>query len=145
MNELTTVQEIKELPTVEQMKTITGFAYSSLEITDKATAAKFYNATSNPTHQLADCINKTVTVQDVYIEMLELTDSETGEVTTAPRTVLISPNGESYVAVSVGVYNSIRRLFNVFGTPHKWEEPIEILVKQKSKGTNQILLFEVVI
>lgn len=117
-------------------------AYSSLKpqtIEEKATV---YNAVSNPTDRIADHINETIFVTDIYCETVECVRAESGEVNVCPRTILIDKDGKSYVAVSNGVFGAVKRLISGFGQP-TWSPALPIKVKQISKGAKNILTFEI--
>lgn len=104
---------------------------------------KLYKVMTNPDHKLADFINKTISVKDIFSENCQLTDGKTGEVKTMPRIVLIDKDGVSYQCVSYGIYNSIKKLIQIYGLP-TWEEPINLLVKQIKAGDKNILSLEIV-
>ena len=127
--------------------------FCSLQGGTRAEKARVYNAMNNPEHKVADCINKTINVKDVLAEYIEVgkTDSEgkpvvdeNGEqvMDTVPRVVLIDDKGEAYQAVSVGIFNAVKKAIAVFGAP-TWDEPLPITVKQISLGTNKMLTFDV--
>ena len=99
---------------------------------------KLYNAMSNPDKKVADCINSTILLKDVYCEMIPMVNEETGEVSNTPRIVLIDKDGHSYQAVSFGVFNALKRIFDVFGTP-TYETPLAVKVIQISSGKNKML------
>ena len=75
--------------------------------------------------------------KEVFVEIVNCINEETGEVKACPRTVLIDTKGVGYTAVSIGVFSSLKKLFQVFGTP-TWETPITIIPKQITKGTKKI-------
>ena len=116
-------------------------AYCSLKAATMREKAMLYNAMANPTHRLGDYINVTIFVRDVYVELIELSDELTGEVTMAPRIVLIDTGNETFQAVSKGIYNSLSRLIQTFGEP-TWEGGLPLKVKQVSLGKNQLLTLE---
>lgn len=116
--------------------------YCSVKAEDRDAKKLVFNAMNNPDHKVGDFINKTINLQNVLAEQIELVDDETGEVTTAIRTVLIDDKGESYQAVSTGIYNAIKKLIAVYGAP-TWYEPIPVIVKQVSFGKNQMLTLDV--
>ena len=91
----------------------------------------------------SEVINKTISVTDIFSENCQLTDGKTGEVKTMPRIVLIDKDGVSYQCVSYGIYNSIKKLIQIYGLP-TWEEPIDLLVKQIKAGDKNILSLEIV-
>lgn len=117
--------------------------FCSVQGGDRKAKALVYNAMNNPTHRIGDCINKKLKIKDVLAELIELESEETGEMQTVPRVVLIDDKGESYQAVSTGIFNAVKKAIAVFGAP-TWDEPLEIEVKQISLGKNQMLTFDVV-
>ena len=117
-------------------------AYSSLKSGTLKEKAALYNAMSNPTHKVGDFINKTIRVKDVYVEVIDVTNDETGETEQAPRIVLIDTEGVTYQAVSRGIFNSLSRLIRTFGEP-TWEDGLPCTVKQISLGKNQLLTLEI--
>lgn len=118
--------------------------YYSIQPTTKAQAVVVYNAVNNPDYRISDFINKTIEVEHVLIEMVELANEKTGEIESVPRTVLLDNKGKSYVAVSFGVYNSMKRVIQMFGEPAAWDGPIKIEVKQIKKGENSILTLSII-
>lgn len=118
-------------------------AFCSVKAETPQEKALVYNAANNPQHKVADFINKKIMVKDVYAETLELVDDETGELTKAPRIVLIDDNGEAYECVSVGMFSSLKKLVAVFGDP-TWNEPLPIVVKQEKVKNGSMLTMSVV-
>ena len=60
----------------------------------------------------------------VSVECVEIHKEDTPEEKTiAPRIVLIMEDGQSYACVSVGVFQSLKRMFTLLGTPDTWAEP----------------------
>lgn len=116
--------------------------YSSLKAGTLKEKAALYNAMSNPTHKVGDYINRSIRVKDVYVETIEITDEDTGEVVVAPRIVLIDTDGDSYQAVSKGVFSALSRAIKVFGEP-TWDDGLPIIIRQVSLGKNQMLTFDV--
>ena len=117
-------------------------SYCSLAANTLKEKAMAYNAMANPQKRLSDCINLTLNVRDVFVELIELADELTGEVTQAPRIVLIDTENVTYQAVSKGIYNSLARLIQTFDEP-TWEGGLPLRVKQIPAGKNQILTLEV--
>lgn len=109
--------------------------------TDKA---KLYNAMNNPDKRIADCINMTIKAKDLYIEVVNCTNTETGEVTPCPRIVIIDEKGVAYQAVSVGIYSALKKVVQVYGAP-TWEKPIPLMVKQITKGERKMLTLNVAV
>ena len=104
--------------------------------------AKLFNAMNNPDERLADCINMKINAKDLYIEVVNCTNEETGEVTACPRIVIIDDKGKSYQAVSLGIYSALKKVIQVFGVP-TWSKSIPLEVKQVTKGTRKMLTLNV--
>lgn len=124
-----------ELITVEREMT----SWASFKVETHAEKVKIYNGVGNPDKKLSDCIGQTVLLKDLYVEMATMTNKETGEIETAPRIVMFDKDGTSYQAVSYGIFNALKRLFDVFGTPDCWESPLAVTVKQITTGKNKML------
>lgn len=117
-------------------------AYSSLKTGTLKEKAALFNAMSNPNHKVGDYINRQIRVKDVYVEVIDIEDEDTKEMVQAPRIVLIDMDGDSYQAVSKGIFAALSRAIQVFGEP-TWEDGLPIIVKQISLGKNQMLTFDV--
>lgn len=104
--------------------------------------AKLYSMINNPEKRLADMINMTIHVSDVYCEVVNCTQESTGEVTACPRIVLIDENGVSYQCVSLGVHGALKKLISMLGEPH-WEPAVPIMVKQITKGERKFLTLDI--
>lgn len=113
-------------------------AYCSIVAETFEDKAKVFNAMSSPDERLRDHINEVIKIKDVYCEIVECENKETGETSEAPRVVLIDTEGKSYQCVSSGIFNSLKRLFTVFGMP-TWGQGVPCKVKQISNGERQIL------
>lgn len=98
-----------------------------------------FNATNDPDHRIKEYVNKPIKVKDVFVEVVECTNRETGEVRKCPRIVLIDEKGVSYTAVSIGVFSALRKLFTIYGTPDAWEKPISLTPKLIEKDKFSIL------
>ena len=116
--------------------------YTSMKGETVEEKSKLFNAMNNPDHRISDMIGKVIVIRDVFVEEVEMTNEETGEVVKAPRIVVIDIKGESYQAVSVGVMSAFKKLFKLFGPP-TWEKGIPLEVRQLKKGKNNILTFSI--
>lgn len=132
------VQGLATIDVKDAMSAGGSTAYCSLKSGTMKEKAALFNAMSNPNHKVGDFINQTIRVKDVYVETIELVDDETGEVVTAPRIVLIDTNGQTYQAVSKGIFTALSRLIKTFGEP-TWDEGLPCIVRQISLGRNQML------
>lgn len=105
--------------------------------------ARLYNAMNNPDKRLSDCINMQIKAKDLYIEVVQCTNEETGEITNCPRIVIIDEKNVSYQCVSVGIYSALKKIIQVYGAP-TWKTPVKMEVKQINKGTRKMLTLNVV-
>jgi hypothetical protein len=140
MNELMTSNVIEYS---NDLKNAEMSAYCSIEPKTEEEAILIYNASNNPDKRLKDCIGEIISVKDVYCETVELENEQTGELSRSPRIVLIDDKGVSYTCVSFGIFNALKKLMAIFGTP-TWEKPLKLKVKQISKGTRNLLTLELV-
>lgn len=117
-------------------------AFSSLQAETDDEKAKLFNAVNNPEKRLADCINMKINAKDLFVEVVNCTNEETGEITACPRIVIIDDKGVSYQAVSLGIYSALKKVIQIFGTP-TWEKPIPLEIKQVTKGTRKMLTMNI--
>ena len=107
----------------------TGVAYTDMDLSDRKQAVAFYNATANPDMKLKEHVNEVIDLVHVSVECTEvnskLADGTDSKVI-APRIVLISADGHAYSCVSTGMYNSLKRLFALLGSPDTWTEPVKV-------------------
>jgi hypothetical protein len=121
-------------------------AYSSVDIAKASNETKkaYFNAINSTEKRLSEQMNLTLQIKDVYVEVVECKDDLTGEVQRCPRTVLIDTDGVGYQAVSMGVFGSLKKIFQVFGMPHQWgKDGLGLKVKIITKGSNKITTLEV--
>ena len=102
-----------------------------------------YKAITNPDHKITDMVGKEIAIRDVVVATCRFVDEETGEITPGNRTILIDTNGVSYGCSSTGVYNALRNLIAIFGTP-TWSDGLSVRVGQISKGVNRIITLEII-
>ena len=117
----------------------TGMSYTDYNTADRKAAVDFYNAVSNPTGKLKEHVNEVLDMAHVSIEVAEL---KTGEL--APRIIIVTADGNSYQCVSIGVYQSLKRIFALFGTPETWAEPLKIKPVLTSTAKGQVLSLQLV-
>lgn len=113
------------------------------EAGNKEQAKTVFNAMNNPTHKLSDFINKKIKVENYLVEVNDVLDEDTGEVTRAPRVVLIAPDGTSYSAVSKGIFNSVKNAYAALGDA-PWEGGIEFEVVQQKVGRGNMLTLKMI-
>lgn len=125
-----------------------------------------YNALESCDKLLNDCVGDKIKIKNVYIQERSLdnngdtivaVDNETGEVIEADeiekaekvkskyRIILIGEDGKTYATGSYGVYNSLMRLFALYGTPQDWSEPLEVeIVKRDIDKERKMLALKLV-
>lgn len=134
MNEMVEYRE----QNLQQNLTESSDSFCSLKAETPQEKATLFRIMNSPEKRISDCINQTILVKDVYCEVVQVTNKETGEVNTCPRVVLVDKDGIGYQSVSFGIYSSLKKLFQVYGVP-TWEEPVPIKVIQISREKNKIL------
>lgn len=120
-------------------------SYCSMVAQTVEDKAVLYNAMNAPDKRLKDCINLDINIKDVFVEVVNCINKETGIVEKCPRTVIIDDKGVGYQCVSLGVFSALKKLFAVYGEPSVWEKPLKVKVKQINKSADKnILTLEVV-
>lgn len=116
--------------------------FCSLKANTLAEKAMLFKAMNNPANRIGDCINMTINAKDLFCEVVNCVNQQTGEVQGCPRIVIIDDKGVGYQAVSLGVFSAIKKIIQVFGAP-SWETPLPLVVKQITKGERKLLTFDV--
>lgn len=123
----------------------TGIGYTDMNLSDRSAAVAFYNATSNPSDKLKEHVNEVLSLVHVSVECVEVSKDDVPEgKAIAPRIVLITADGRSYSCVSVGVYQSLKRMFTLLGNPDTWTEPVKIKPVLISTKKGQVLSLNLV-
>lgn len=108
--------------------------FCTLTINNDSDKVKLFNAINNADGGVDDMVGKTIVIKDVYAEQYTDTNEETGEPTDKIMLTLIDIEGKTYATNSVGVYNSLKRAFTVFGMP-TWDDGLAFeVVKQATKN-----------
>lgn len=119
-------------------------SYSSMVATTDEEKATLYAAMNTPDGKLMEHIGEIINLKDVYVEAVQCTNEETGEIIPCPRIVLIDANGKSYQCVSKGVFGSLKKLFTVYGEPKSWTNPIPLKVRLIPLGTRNVLTLDII-
>lgn len=99
-----------------------------------------FNALEQADVLLNDVVGTEFELKDVYIHKYEKINEETGEVEPKVRIILFDTEGKSYACGSFGIFNILRRIFEVFGTPDRWEQPLKVRVTKKDIKDNKKML-----
>lgn len=139
-------EETKALATVDRSfnPEESAILFSSINPTTRTAQIKLYNVVSGNTAALADMIGNSIFVQDVIAHKTRMVDQNTGVVSDLIRTILITPEGDGYSAVSDGVNNCLKKLFGLLGPP-PWSPALELQPFQTRTSSNrQVLLLRAV-
>lgn len=136
---------MKKESALNEMETqVMAGCYCSLPCETEDDKVKIYNVSQSSDHRLRECINMEIEMQNLFIELVELSKkdengNDTGETTVAPRIVIIDSKGETYSCCSTGIYFSLKRICSLYGMPNSWAHPITIIPVLISSGKNQVL------
>lgn len=138
------LMKVEEMNITEELTAGTTLAYCSFKVSTPEDRAKLFNAMNEPDFKVDEAINTPIQVKDVYAEYIDLLDENTGEIKTAVRMVLITPDGTSYGCVSVGMFSALKKVMKIYGEP-TWKEPITIIpyTKKTRNGNNKVLTFKI--
>ena len=130
--------ENTSLITAQELPQNLGDLYVSFKPETDEQKAALYKAMSQPDRKMSDFINQKINAVDLYIEVVEITDEETGETAKLPRVVLFDADGKTYASISKGIFNAVKRLCTVYGMPH-WEKPIPLKIIQTTAKNRKFL------
>lgn len=102
--------------------------YCSMTAADNKSKVTLYNACSSP-KKIAEMINKQIRVIHVYAEIIQCVSEDTNDLVSVPRVILIDEKGQGYQAVSIGIYNAVKRIIALFGDPATWDHPHTVEVQ----------------
>lgn len=105
-------------------------AYCSMVIESVEDKVKAYNAMSNAEESLSEHIGEEIPVRHIYVEAIQCENEQTGVKEVCPRIVLIAADGRTFQAVSKGVFGSLKRIFQMFGTPDTWDFSLVVRAKR---------------
>lgn len=119
--------------------------YCSMSPKNEDDEKVLFNAMNNPEKRIGDCINETIVIRDVFCEVVQCVNRDTGETNMCPRVVIIDDKGVGYQAVSVGIFSALKKIFVVKGgLPDTWKKPVKVKVQQITKGDRKMLTFNMV-
>lgn len=103
--------------------------FVSFDAQTNAEKVKLYNAINSPDTRIADMVNKPICMTDVIMVKCKINERSTGMERDAVRVIIMDDNGETYTATSSGIANSIRNIFNIFGTLH-FPDGLNVTIEQ---------------
>ena len=98
---------------------------------------ELFNALESCDALLNDCVGQEIEIKDIYVEEKQVVDEETGELKTKYRTILFDENGQTYATGSYGIYNILKKIVQIYGTPDLWQEPLKVKVAKKPIGNGK--------
>lgn len=110
--------------------------YCSLHVETTEDKKKLFNTLESCDLLLNDCVGQAIAIKDVYVEEKQVQDDE-GNLKTKFRTILFDEVGQTYATGSYGIYNILRKIFSIYGTPDKWTEPLKVEVAKKNIGNGK--------
>lgn len=113
-----------------------GKGYCTMIAEDRKAKATLYNACANP-EKISAHLNHEIKMIHFYVEIIQCANESTGGVVNVPRVVLIDESGKGYQAVSVGVYNAVKRIVSMFGNPSTWDSPVIVVPQNVDLGGGQ--------
>lgn len=119
--------------------------YCSIVCKTNEERKNLFNALEQADVLLNDVVGTEFELNNVYIHRYEKINEETGEVEPKVRIILFDTEGRSYACGSFGIFNILRRMFEVFGTPNHWEQPLKVrVVKKDIKDNKKMLSLELI-
>lgn len=116
--------------------------YSSFKAETREEQVKLFNMmNAKADKRLVDCKGSVIAVKDVVCSKRTAVNEKTGELECFIALRLVDENGTSYSTGSVGVMNSLKQAFKMFGEP-TWDTPVKFEVVETStrRGTTSITL-----
>lgn len=98
-------------------------------------------ATNGECIPLANCDGQQIDIHYLYIHPVELAGPTQGEIRTAFRCVLISPEEEMYYAVSDGVFGAVKQIVSAYGVgPYKPAVSVQVRKIRTRQGFTLLTL-----
>lgn len=91
---------------------------------------KLYSALQNA-EKLSDHLNEPLHMVNAVAQSVQVTDEQTGEMTSTARVIIVTDDDKAYSATSPTLLAGLNTMFGIFGTPNTWEKPIAIKVVER--------------
>lgn len=136
---------MEETNAIAKKSDVQAKAFCSVKAETRAEKIKLFNALKECDFKLNDVVGQKINIKDVFYQEYEKEDKDTGEVRTGHRTIIFGDDGKTYVTASNYLYNTLRQIISVFGTPAEWGEPLTVeVVKQSMKDGKSSLSLKLV-
>lgn len=103
--------------------------FCSMTAEDNQSRVTLFNACSNP-DKISSMIGKQIKMIHFFVEVIQTVSEQSGELVNVPRVVIIDEKGKGYQGVSIGLYNSVKRIVSMFGMPETWDKSHTVEVQQ---------------
>lgn len=111
--------------------------YCSMVANTDEEKKKLFNTLESCDVLLNDCVGNEIAIKDIYIEEKNVVDEETGELRIKYRTIIFDENGQTYATGAYGIYNVLKKIVQIYGTPDLWQEPLKVKVSKKPIGNGK--------
>lgn len=111
--------------------------YCSLVAKTEEEKKKLFNTLESCDVLLKDCVGNEIAIKDIYVEQRNVIDEETGELRPKYRTIIFDENGQTYATGSYGIYNVLKKIVQIYGTPDLWQESLKVKVSEKPIGNGK--------
>lgn len=91
---------------------------------------KLYSALQNA-EKLSDHLNEPLHMVNAVAQSVQVTDEQTGEMTSTARVIIVTDDDKAYSATSPTLLAGLNTMFGIFGTPNTWEKPIAVKVVER--------------
>ncbi len=91
---------------------------------------KLYSALQNA-EKLDEHLNETLLMSNAVAQAVQVTDDQSGEVSTTVRVIIVTAEGKAYAATSPTLAAGLNTMFGIFGTPNTWDAPLAIKVVER--------------
>jgi len=127
---------------IATQKDVQPKAFCSVKAETRADKIKLFNALKECDFKLNDVVGNKINIKDVFYQEYEKEDKDSGEIRTGHRTIIFGDDGKTYVTASNYLYNTLRQILNVFGSPAEWSEPltVEVIKQQMKDGKSSLSL-----
>ena len=112
--------------------------YCSKRVEKEEDKKELFNALETCDALLNDCVGEEINIKDVYCEEREVVD-DNGEIKKKYRTILFDVSGQTYATGSYGIFNIMKKLFTIYGTP-TWENGVKVKVAKRPIGNGKSTL-----
>ena len=131
--------------TIAKQSDVKSKAFCSVKAETRADKIKLFNALKECDFKLNDVVGNKINIKDVFYQEYEKEDKETGEVRLGHRTIIFGDDGKTYVTASNYLYNTLRQILSVFGSPAEWSEPLAVeVIKQSMKDGKSSLSLKLI-